>query len=47
MHYWKISFRKKYQVFILADINIDFLKRNTHSLTEDYLEMLYTNNMYL
>jgi len=37
--------QKKYQIFILGDINIDFLKCNTHSLTEDYLEMLYTNNM--
>lgn len=36
--------QKKYQVFILWDINVDFLKCNTHSLTEDYLEMLYPNN---
>ena len=26
-------------------MNIDFLKCNSHSLTEDYLEMLSTNNM--
>ena len=37
--------QKKYEVSILGDMNIDFLKCNSLSLTEDYLEMLYTNNM--
>ena len=31
----------KYKVFILGDINIDFLKYNSHSPTENYLDMLY------
>ena len=37
--------QEKYEVSILGDMNIDFLKCNSLSLTEDYLEMLYTNNM--
>lgn len=39
--------QKKCRVSILGDINIDFLKCNTHSLTEDYLEILYTTNNML
>ena len=37
--------QKKYEVSVLGDMNIDFLKCKSHSLTEDYLEMLSTNNM--
>ena len=36
--------RKKLKVYILGDINTDFLKCNGHSPTEDNLEMLYSNN---
>ena len=39
IYYWK-----KLKVYILGDINIDFLKCNGHSPTEDHLEMLYSNN---
>ena len=34
----------KYQVVLLGDINIDFLRYITHQMTEKYLDMLYTNN---
>ena len=34
----------KYQVVLLGDINIDFLRYITHQMTEKYLHMLYTNN---
>lgn len=36
--------QSKYQVFILGDINIDFLKYNTHTPTEEYLDMLFSNS---
>ena len=32
-------------MFILGDMNIDFLKYNTHSGTEVYLDMLYSNSI--
>ena len=34
----------KHEVFILGDMNIDFLKYSIHSNTEEYLDMLYLNN---
>ena len=34
----------KYQVVLLGDINIDFLRYITHQMTDKYLDMLYTNN---
>ena len=37
--------QSKHQVFILGDMNIDFLKVGTHSKTEDYLDMLYSSNL--
>ena len=36
--------QRKYQVYILGDMNIDFLKYGTHTQTEEYLDMLYSNN---
>ena len=36
--------RKKLKVHIQGDINVDFLKCNGHSPTENHLEMLYSNN---
>ena len=33
-----------YQVIILGDMNIDFIKFTSHSKTEEYLDMLYGNN---
>lgn len=37
--------QNKYQLYILGDMNIDFLKYNIHSQTNDYLDMLYSNNL--
>ena len=37
--------QSKHQVFILGDMNIDFLQVGTHSKTEDYLDMLYSSNL--
>ena len=34
---------KGHQVFIMGDINIDFLKYNIHNPTEEYLDMICTN----
>ena len=34
-----------YQLYILGDMNIDFLKYNSHALTEEYLDMLHSNNI--
>ena len=39
--------KKKHEVFILGDMNIDYLKYNEHSNTEEYLDMLYLNNFLL
>ena len=35
----------KYEIYILGDLNIDFLKYNSHLPTEDYLDMLFDNNL--
>ena len=35
----------KYEVFILGVMNIDFLKYNIHANTEQYLDMLYLDNL--
>lgn len=35
---------EKYQVFIVGDINIDFLKYNIHDPTEEYLDMIHSLN---
>ena len=34
----------KHEVFILGDMNGDFLKYSTHADTEEYLDMLYLDN---
>jgi endonuclease/exonuclease/phosphatase family metal-dependent hydrolase len=34
----------KHEVFILGDMNVDFLKYSMHADTEEYLDMLYLNN---
>ena len=33
------------QNFIFGDMNIDFLKTSIHTQTEEYLDMLYSNNL--
>ena len=33
----------QYDIYILGDFNIDFLKYSEHLLTEEYLNMLYSN----
>ena len=35
---------RKQHVYIVGDVNINFLKYNEHANTEDYLNMLYSNN---
>lgn len=43
-----ILFKKlqnRYQLYILGDMNIDFLKYNYHTQTEEYLDMLHSNNI--
>ena len=35
----------KYQLYLLGDMNIDFFKCNSHQPTDDYLNMLYSNNL--
>ena len=37
---------QKYQVFIMGDIKIDFLKFNLHNPIKEYLDMLYKNNLF-
>ena len=34
-----------HEIYIFGDINIDFLKYNEHSQTEEFLDMLFTNNV--
>ena len=35
----------QYEIYILGDFNIDFLKYSEYLLTEEYLNMLYSNNL--
>lgn len=37
--------QSKHQIFILGDMNIDFLKVGSHSKTEDYLDMLHSSDL--
>ena len=37
--------QNRYQLYILGDMNIDFLKYNSHAQTEEYLDMLHSNNV--
>ena len=37
--------QSKHQIFILGNMNIDFLKVGSHSKTEDYLDVLYSSNL--
>ena len=37
--------QNRYQLYILGDMNIDFLKYNHHAQTEEYLDMLHSNNI--
>ena len=37
--------QNRYQLYILGDMNIDFLKYNSHALTEEYLDMFHSNNI--
>jgi hypothetical protein len=36
---------KNHHIYIIGDINIDFLKYNDHPKTKEYLDMLYSNNL--
>ena len=40
-----IKLQNRYQLYILGDMNIDFLKYNHHTQTEEYLDMLNSNNI--
>ena len=40
-----IKLQNRYQLYILGDMNIDFLKYNHHTQTEEYLDMLHSNNI--
>ena len=40
----KSLIKRKQHVYIIGDVNINFLKYNEHANTEDYLNMLYSNN---
>ena len=40
-----IKLKNRYQLYILGDMNIDFLKYNHHTQTEEYLDMLHSNNI--
>jgi len=35
----------QYEIYILGDFNIDLLKYSKHLLSEEYLDMLYSNNL--
>ena len=37
--------QNRYQLYILGDMNIDFLKYNYHTQTEEYLDMLHSHNI--
>ena len=37
--------QNRYQLYILGDMNIDFLKYNHHVQTEEYLDILHSNNI--
>ena len=40
-----IKLQNRYQLCILGDMNIDFLKYNDYTQTEDCLAMLHSNNI--
>ena len=40
-----IKLKNRYQLYILGDMNIDFLKYNHHTQTEECLDMLHSNNI--
>ena len=35
----------KYDLFLLGDINIDFMKANSHPETDEYLNMLFSHGL--
>ena len=41
---WNIN-TKNQHIYISGDINIDFLKYDSHPKTEEYLNMLYSHNL--
>ena len=45
LDYLIIKLQNRYQLYILGDMNIDFLKYNHHTQTEEYLDMLHSNNI--
>ena len=40
----KMLNQRKYEVYLMGDINIDFLNYTAHAPTEEYLDMLYSND---
>ena len=40
-----IKLQNRYQLCILGGMNVDFLKYNHHTQTEEYLDMLHSNNI--
>ena len=40
-----IKLQNRYQLYILGDMNIDFLKYNDYTQTEECLDMLHSNNI--
>ena len=41
----KIINPNRHEIYIFGDMNINFLKFNEHAQTEEFLDMLYTNNI--
>ena len=35
----------RHEIYIFGDMNINFLKFNEHAQTEEFLDMVYTNNI--
>ena len=40
------SLNENKQLIIIGDINIDLIKCETHQLTSDYLDMIYSNSCF-
>ena len=45
LDYLIIKLQNRYQLYILGDMNIDFLKYNDYTQTEECLDMLHSNNI--
>ena len=40
-----IKLQNRYQLCILEGMNVDFLRYNHHTQTQEYLDMLHSNNI--